>query len=451
MTGRGVDPAADPAAHPSAGPTGDPGAQPTADPAVELTAGPSAELLARVAWSRLAEPNDAVASAVTSVLGVQEALEWLHHVARTRPTAPAAVELPSGLALPGTLTRRLARGALRWAPRLEGLDPVRDVDAVVRLGGGVLVPGGPGWPTGLDDLGAGVPFCLWVRGELGLGALTERSVAVIGARACTAYGEHVAGEMSAALTDAGVTVVSGGAYGIDAAAHRGALAAGGATVAFLAGGVDRAYPAGNARLLRAMVEGGGALVSEVPPGSVPTRSRFLERNRLIAGAARVTVVVEAAWRSGALSTARHAFELLRPVGAVPGPVTSVASAGCHRLLRDGGAVCVTDPVEVRELLESVTAGPAPEPEGAAARPHDGLRETERRTLDALPVRSGAPVESLARTAGLAVEEVRAALGVLELGGHAVQHADRWRLASGADPARTGTSRSSGKSGRPGIG
>lgn len=415
------------------------------------TGAPDPEVLARAAWSRLAEPNDAVAAAVTSVLGVREALDWLRHVARTRPTSPGAVELPTGLVLPAAVSRRVARGALRWAPRLEGLDPGRDLDAVVRLGGGVLVPGGPGWPAGLDDLAAGAPFCLWVRGALDLGALTARSVAVIGARACTAYGEHVAGELSAALADAGITVVSGGAYGIDAAAHRGALAADGATVAFLAGGVDRAYPAGNARLLRALVEEGGALVSEVPPGSVPSRSRFLERNRLIAGAARVTVVVEAAWRSGALSTARHAFELLRPVGAVPGPVTSAASAGCHRLLRDGGAVCVTDAAEVRELLEAAVPDGGVDPGPSAGHPHDGLRETERRTLDALPVRSGVPVEALARTAGLALDEVRAALGVLELAGRAVHDADRWRLAPRNESARTRTSRSPDKSGPPGIG
>src|SRR5450756_1961145 len=213
--------------------------------------------------------------------------------------------------------------------------------------------------------------------------------------------------MSAGLADAGWTVVSGGAYGIDAVAHRAALAAGGTTVAFLAGGVDRLYPAGNATLLAAIQESGGSLVSEVPPGSVPSKVRFLQRNRLIAAASRATVVVEAAWRSGALSTATHAAGLLRPVGAVPGPVTSAASAGCHRLLRDGCAVCVTD------------------------------------AADALPLRRPAPVESIARSAGLTVSEVRSGLGRLELAGLAEQDGGRWRQKASA--AQNGITQAVGES------
>src|SRR5690606_18729050 len=244
---------------------------------------------------------------------------------------------------------RLLRAVARWAPRLDGLDPRRELRVLERLGGELLVPGDAGWPVGLDDLGPVRPLALWVRGNRDLAALAERSVAVVGARACTDYGRHVTGEIAAGLAARGFTVVSGGAYGIDAAAHRAAVVSGGPTVAFLAGGVDRFYPAGNTELLREVVGSGGAVVSEVPPGSVPSRVRFLLRNRLIAAVAGATVVVEAAWRSGSLSTAVRAAELSRPVGAVPGPVTSMASAGCHRLLRDGAAVCVTDADEVAEL------------------------------------------------------------------------------------------------------
>jgi DNA processing protein len=266
----------------------------------------------------------------------------------------------------------------------------------------------------------------------------SRSVALIGARACTTYGEHVTAELGAGLAAKGWTVVSGGAYGIDAVAHRSALAVDGPTVAFLAGGVDRLYPAGNARLLSAVIERSGAVVSEVPPGSVPSKTRFLQRNRLIAAAGRTTVVVEAAWRSGALNTAGHASALLRPVGAVPGPVTSVASAGCHRLLRSGAAVCVTDVDEVLDLVGAVGGDLATPPEGPE-RAWDRLSAEARRALDALPVRRGAEVDSLARAAGLTAEETRAALGVLELDGLAVREAGTWRRRPVVSP-RSGQNR-----------
>lgn len=381
------------------------------DPAVSL---------ARAAWSRLVEPGDAVASALIAALGPVEALAWLRGVAAGSTAPPVDVSAAAGA--------RLAAAAARWSPRLATLDPRRELRVLERLGGTLLVPEDARWPAGLDDLGAAAPVCLWVRGAADLRALLTGAVAVVGARACSAYGEHVTAGLAAAVADAGRTVVSGGAYGVDAVAHRAAIAAPGRTVAFLAGGVDRLYPAGNARLLTAVVEGGGALVSEVPPGSVPSRSRFLLRNRLIAASAAATVVVEAAWRSGALSTARHAAGLLRPVGAVPGPVTSAASAGCHRLLREGAAVCVTDGAEVLELVGSAGADLAAEP-ATAPRPGDDLPTELRRVLDALPVRTPASVASLTRSAGLAEPDVRAALGRLELAGLALQQAGSWRRAA----------------------
>lgn len=195
----------------------------------------------------------------------------------------------------------------------------------------------------------------------------------------------------------------------------------------LAGGVDRAYPAGNARMFEAVVEAGGALVSEVPPGAVPTRSRFLQRNRLIAAGAAATVVVEAAWRSGAISTARHAARLLRPVGAVPGPVTSVASAGCHRLIREGLAVCVTDADEVVELAGAVGGHLATEPQ-AAPQPTDGLDEPARRVHGALRRRAGSSLDELAARAGVARGDAEVALGTLELAGLARRSGRSWVLA-----------------------
>ncbi len=379
-------------------------------------------VLARASWSRLVEPGDVAAHAVVTALGPTGALAWLREAA-ARDGAPPDLE---GFA--GPARTRLTAAVARWAPRLANLDIRRELRVLDRLGGAVLVPEDPRWPSGLDDLGTGAPMCLWVRGCGDLARLLDRSIAVIGARASTAYGEHVGAELAAGVADAGWTVASGGAYGIDAVAHRAALAADGPTVAFLAGGVDRLYPAGNARLLQQICDGGGALVSEVPPGSVPSRSRFLLRNRLIAAASRATVVVEAAWRSGALSTAAHAAGLLRPLGAVPGPVTSAASAGCHRLLREGAAACVTDTAEVLELVGRVGSDLAPEPD-VEARPGDDLDPVLRRTLDALPLRRPAPPEAVARAAGLAVGEVAGALGRLELAGLAVHRGGSWSRAA----------------------
>ncbi len=173
----------------------------------------------------------------------------------------------------------------------------------------------------------------------------------MGARAATTYGEHVAMEFASALAAREITVTSGAAYGIDGAAHRGALAAGGATIAWLAGGVDRPYPMGHSDLIaRIGRQEGSAIVSEVAPGATPTKWRFLSRNRLLAATAAATVVVEAGWRSGSLNTAGHAVALGRTLGAVPGPITSAASAGCHRLLREFDAQVIGDVDDAYALL-----------------------------------------------------------------------------------------------------
>lgn len=372
-------------------------------------------LLARATWSRLVEPGDVVAGALVGALGPIDALEWLQE------SGPVSVLGPDGRA-----RAALAAAAERWRTRLPSAAPERDVSMLDRIGGRLLVPESEHWPVGLADLGPAAPMCLWVRGagDAELNRVLLRSVAVVGSRACTDYGRYVTAELAAGLAERGWGVVSGGAYGVDAVAHRAALAVAGTTVAFLAGGVDRLYPAGNTDLLREVARG-GALISEVGPGSVPAKVRFLQRNRLIAAVSRATVVVEAAWRSGALATARHAAGLLRPVGAVPGPVTSAGSAGCHRLLREGVAVCVTDAAEVIELI-----APEPAPEHRVpSRDGDGLDLQLRRTLDALPLRRPVPDTSIARTAGLSEREARAALGRLELSGLAVRVGSGWRRAS----------------------
>jgi DNA processing protein len=276
------------------------------------------------------------------------------------------------------------------------------------------------------------PLALWVRGAARLDELLDRSVAIVGSRASTAYGEHVAGEFGYGLAERGWTVVSGGAYGIDAAAHRGALAAGGPTVAVLACGVDRAYPAGNAPLLARIADGGGLLVSEFPPGFAPHGHRFLVRNRLIAAFGRGTVVVEAAARSGAAATAHRARRLGRQVMVVPGPVTSAMSVGCHELLREAVEEGRQTPVLVAStahVLDAVgrigddLAAPAARP----VRDRDGLSDVALRVLDACPVRVGVGPEKLAAVAGCDVLDVLRVLPALELADLVQWSGTGWRL------------------------
>lgn len=396
---------------------------------------------ARAAWSRIVEPADQVAGALVRAIGPVDALRWLESLGPDETSVRHGVDrLCDVVAVEdGWTRRRLGTAVARWLPRLGRVDASRDLENLARLGGRVVVPEDDEWPVRLDDLGDAAPFCLWVRGgvkERGAGALLDRAVSIVGARASTGYGDRVAGELAAGLVvDTGsvrsFSTVSGGAYGIDAAVHRATVAVGGVTTVVLAGGVDRLYPAGNAAMLGAVVESGGLILSEVPPGSVPSRVRFLRRNRLIAAAGRSTVVVEAAWRSGSLVTARLAAELGRPVGAVPGPVTSAASAGCHRLLREGVAVCVTDTAEVLELSGVAGEGVAEVAEVGARRDEvcvqavDGLDLAGRATYDALPLRRPVTVDDVARGAGLAPKEVMAALGTLEIRGLAACHRGLW--------------------------
>jgi DNA processing protein len=379
-----------------------------------------AERRARAVWSALVEPGDEVAGALVDACGADPALRWVDAaIAAGGPDWDALTR--SGGDLTEPVRRRLTRAVARWAARRATVDPERDVAAARRCGARLVVPGDLGWPEALADLGPLAPHALWVRGTL---PAREPAVALVGARACTTYGERVAVDLGSELARRGWWVVSGGAYGIDAAAHRGALHGGGRTLVVLAGGVDRAYPVGNALLLEEAVRSGGGVVSEVPPGAAPTRSRFLQRNRLIAALAGATVVVEAAWRSGAASTAHHAARLLRPVGAVPGPVTSAASAGCHRLLREGVAVCVTDAAEVAELAG--TAGEDTVPEMVApAGEVDDLDPLARRVHDGLSRRVPRDLAQVAARSGASLAEVRTALGLLELDGRARRLAAGW--------------------------
>ena len=231
--------------------------------------------------------------------------------------------------------------------RATKLDDIKE--SIVKTDSIFLTPHSPQWPVALNDLSA-IPFGLVVKGDLS--ALSEKSLAIVGTRNPTPYGLRIAGDFAAGFVDREWSIVSGGAYGIDSAAHKGALIAEGRTIAVLAAGVDIAYPAGNARLFAEIAEN-GALISEVLPGSHAIPSRFLTRNRIIAALSQATLVVEAAFRSGSLRTARDAAELLRPVMAIPGPINAPTSEGCHRLIGERAAEIVTSVADAIELITSL--------------------------------------------------------------------------------------------------
>jgi DNA processing protein len=359
-------------------------------------------VLASGAWTALVEPGDGVAGALVSTLGAAEALDALRRDA------------------PPSRDPEVRRAFERWTPRFDEDAFVRAFRNAARIGARLVLPGDEDWPSGLADLELHAPIGLWALAPDGPLPGLDRSVALVGSRSATAYGTRVATDASCGLVDRGYAIVSGAAMGIDGVAHAGALASRGLTVAVLAGGLDRFYPAQHADLLHRIARD-GVVLSEMPCGARPMRERFLKRNRLIAAIARATVVVEAGARSGAANTAGHAAQLGRPLGAVPGSVYSAASVGTHALVRDYGAVLVRDAADMAELArapdEAVmldgleTVGPALEP-------------NEARVLDVLARRPRTVLDVAAR-AGLSVADASAALGMLALTGSATEAADGW--------------------------
>lgn len=383
----------------------------------------AAERAARITWSCIAEPSDGAALLAREVLGPAGALEMAEQATPQEALAALGHPIPADIAEAGRRRRslgdeeRMHQALTRWRARLAAVEVRALTDRAQARGMCVLIPGDPQWPLGLEDLQTAAPHCLWVHGGARLDHLVQDrlAVAMVGSRASTGYGDDCATTMAAAVAGRGACVISGGAYGIDASAHRGALAAedGGGTVAVLAGGLDALYPRGNSALLEAIRER-CALISEAPPGTAPTRWRFLDRNRLIAALSQAVVVVEASWRSGALSTARHGDDLSRPVGAVPGPVSSVASAGCHRLIRERGAVLITEAADILDLAR----GGQPSQEQAATFAEsdelDLLSPADRRVLDAIPPRSAITRERLSVVAAMAPSSVEGALARMEV-------------------------------------
>jgi DNA processing protein len=414
---------------------------------------PQSDRLARLALNQAVEPADPLIGRLLEHHTPIEVLAAIH--------ADQLADLDPDPARHDRLADRCVGFRLRLEPgRVEA-----GLAAAEAVGARFIVPGEPEWPAQLDDLGELRPIGLWAVGRwpptsipqsqppgprlfavrapspaaVSASAHATEVLSIVGARACTGYGSHIAGALGADLASAGVTVVSGAALGIDAAAHRGALAVGGPTVAVLACGIDRAYPRAHEVLLRAIGER-GAVFSELPPGASPTRFRFLHRNRIIAALGAGTVVVEAARRSGSLVTARLAAELGRVVMAVPGLVTSDQSAGTHELIRDG-ATLVTEARQVREACASLTvasmfarddaAQSSPTTSARQPKPQEPVDPIEEMVAEALPTArapSGADVLTLARATGLRPDTVFAALGRLAAMGRAARLGGGWRLA-----------------------
>jgi DNA processing protein len=371
-------------------------------------------LCARAYLSRVAEPASVPVWQLVQRLGPVDAARAIR-----RGTVPDAV-------------------AAATAARRDSADPIADLEAAGRHRARLVTPEHADWPHlavgalqralarrlaagSRDDTVAPVPpIALWVTGAGDLASLGSRAVAVVGARAATAYGEHVGGDLGYGLARREVVVVSGGAFGIDAVAHRGALAAEGVTVLVTAAGIDRPYPSGHAALFAAAAER-GLVISESPPGSAPHRHRFLTRNRLIAAFATGTVVVEAARRSGAASTAAHCVSLGRPLMAVPGPVTSAMSVGCHEMLRRhlDPALLVTNVDDVLEIVGGIgerSGSRTPGSETDLRARLDGLDLTARRVFDGLTRHRFTSAESIARRCGVPVMAVVRALPDLSAAG-----------------------------------
>ncbi len=372
-------------------------------------AAPEPERLARVALSQVGEPGDPRLTDLVHRFGAVEVLGRLQAQADDD-------------ALGGDL-----------AARLRAADPEKALTGAEHRGLRFVVPGDAEWPASLDDLTraphlherGGVPLGLWCRGARRLDEVTDLAVAVVGSRSATTYGGEVAADIAGGLVDAGWSVVSGAAHGIDQAAHRGALAARGTTIAVLACGADRYYPEAHRGLIDYIADV-GLVVSEAAPGCAPTRIRFLARNRLIAALARGTVVVEAAVRSGALNTASWTEGLGRPVMGVPGSVTSEPSAGVHQLIRHRQATLVTGPAEVLEVVAPMGQFTLDQPREEAS-PRDRLDPRQRQVLDAVPVHQGATAASIARAGGVAVGHTTDALLALHRAGLVEHSLGRWRL------------------------
>ena len=375
-------------------------------------------VFARATFSLITEPGDRFAGALLASLSPEVLLDLLLDRASTAAVLSRVKEANASDAL---LSHFHDFGSVysdalqRWTPRLKLVDVIAALDLAEKCQAIILTPLSKRWPNRLDDLQESSPHCLWVKASKPEVFDFCDSLSVVGSRSATGYGEWVTSEIVADSSSRNLPIISGGAYGIDAIAHRAAIANELVTVAFMAGGIDRLYPSGNAALFAKMLER-GAVVAEQAPGASPTKWRFLQRNRLIAAMSSATIVVEAGQRSGALNTVTHALELGRPVGVVPGAITSQASAGCNRLISEGLVSSICVPSEAADLALGKAGWFQPELAGLGA--------YETRALDAMNSKSLAPAV-IASRAGLTSRETEIALGQLALLGFVKQTDRGW--------------------------
>ena len=377
-----------------------------------------AELQAAISWSVASEPGDEFAGYLRAALGAAQSMALIRNRDERKIVEQLAASNQSELGESrfGDIQKVVSQSFERYCPRITSAALAAAWNTIQANRGWVVVPNDEDWPLALEDLGWAAPPLLWGLGDRAQLHKLARSVSVVGSRGATGYGEWVTIDLVSDLVSRGFAIVSGGAYGIDGIAHRAALQAQGITFAVMAGGVNQFYPAGNQALL-SKVRDQGAVIAELPPGAMPTKWRFLQRNRLVAALSQATLVVEAGRRSGSISTANHAFALSRPVGAVPGPITSSASIGTNRLIADGFASLVTSGSDVAQLAgdsnELLMVNTSEEPGSSEVRALDALGS---KPLDA---------DTIATQAGLTSAEAAIALSNLLLLGRVREANGLW--------------------------
>ncbi|WP_170184272.1 DNA-processing protein DprA [Glutamicibacter uratoxydans] len=412
------------------------GRSPAVTPQLTPVGQPSHTLL-MAQLNQLIEPNDVTAGALLELMSPQELLSLIQRRDHyPQGLAGQLAELTGQRPTPGS-AQDLKVSLSRWRKRIDFANAEAALETIQRCGGGLLTDQDPQWPIQLNDLGFGRPLCLWWRASnpAHLGSVSsQNSVSMVGSRDASDYGSQVTYELGRALGGRGFCIVSGGAYGIDAVAHRAGLSHDPweyplpPTITIVAGGADRLYPAGNHSLLQQVIAN-GVLYSEVPAGTSPTRFRFLNRNRLIAAFSRLTIITEARFRSGALNTASHAVELGRDVAAVPGSVFSPNSAGTHKLIRSGSAELISSPADVEQLLGVAPEGQLPIAAAADPRqyPTDGLPSEAALVFDVLSFRNQLSVDEVCARSGLTVIETLKALALLAERRLAAEHELGWKL------------------------
>ncbi|WP_345474304.1 DNA-processing protein DprA [Glutamicibacter ectropisis] len=385
--------------------------------------------------NQLIEPNDFTASALLQLMSPAELLGVIQREDYFPMSLKAKVDEILGVKTSTNMAQELKTALTRWRKRLVLSNPMAALDTAARHHGGLLIPSDSQWPTQLDDLNLGRPLCLWWRAndpQLITGQALERNVAIVGSRDASDYGDQVTFDLARTLANQGCTIVSGGAYGIDASAHRAALTvedwaySNPPTITVMAGGIDRLYPSGNNNLLNQIVAR-GVLFSEVPPGTTSARFRFLNRNRIIAALSRLVIVAEARHRSGALNTVSHAVELGRDVAAVPGSVFAPNSAGCHRLIAEGSAGILTSPQDALDLIGAAGGAQSVHEQLVPQKSTDQLGREEGMVYDILSFRKSMPVDEISTRSGIPMIQTLKAVGRLEALGMACTDGLAWKL------------------------